>query len=303
MDSTFQLIDDINDDSILILDNVSETELLKAHRKCSEIVKHSASNFYYAFVFLPTEQRYGIEALYAFCRAGDDVADDRSSGKTGLLQKLRKRLDLCYNEQYLDKSTLALAWAIKRFRFNREHFDDLLLGIESDLTVKRYATFNDLRLYCYRVASTVGLLCLNIFGCDNQDNRLYAENLGIGMQLTNILRDLKEDADRNRIYIPQEDLHRFDIIEDDIFAPANNHSLIEMVRWEAERAKQFFQEAEAHLKQEMRKPMFAARIMGSIYEKILGNISKLERFEKRVELTAIEKLAIARMIFTEAFKG
>ena len=285
------------------IEDADALELAEARRKCAEIVRNSASNFYYAFVFLPEDQRYGIEALYAFCRAGDDAADASSdSDSTGLIDRLQRRLDLCYKGMYIDDLTLSLADAVKRFKFDKQHFNDLLLGIKSDLTVKRYSTFDDLYRYCYLVASTVGLLCLKIFGCDNPQSRKYAENLGIGMQITNILRDLKEDMDRDRIYLPLVDLEKFDLTEENLFEPAQHRKLVELVRWEVKRAEDFFQLADSYLQPEMLKPLFPARIMGVIYSKILDRIGKTDRYDKRVELSTAEKFSLARHIFVKAFQ-
>ena len=285
------------------IEDADAVELAEARRKCAKIVKDSASNFYYAFVFLPEDQRYGIEALYAFCRVGDDAADASSAGdSTGLIETLQHKLDLCYKGMYVDDLTLALADAVKRFTFDRQHFNDLLLGIKSDLTVKRYSTFDDLRLYCYRVASTVGLLCLKIFGCDNPQSRKYAENLGIGMQITNILRDMKEDMDRDRIYLPLDDLKKFNLTEENLFDPAQHRNLVELVKWEVKRAEDFFHRAEGYLQPEMLKPLFPARIMGIIYKEILEKIGKTDRYDIRVELSTTEKFSLARHIFIKAFQ-
>ncbi len=283
------------------LDDASRSDLGRAWRRCSRMAKQQAGNFYYAFIFLPTEQRRGIEALYAFCRAGDDAVDDEQDDSTSLLQRLRHKLDICYRGCYIDDLTLTLAHAVREFNFDRQHFDDLLLGIESDLTVKRYTTFEDLRLYCYRVASTIGLLCLQIFGCDNPQSRLYAENLGLGMQLTNILRDIREDFERDRIYIPLEDLESSGILDEELFSPSNAHRLKELVRWEAERAESFFSEADSYLEPGMRRKLFAAAIMGAIYRRILSEIINLDQFDHRAELSGAAKLSIARRIFNEAF--
>jgi len=284
------------------LEQATAESLDRAWRSSAEIARRAAGNFYYAFIFLPVDKRRGTEALYAFCRVGDDLADDARSGKTARLEGLRRRLDLCYSGKYCDDLTLALADAVRRFGFERGHMDELLLGIESDLTVTRYQTFTELRLYCYRVASTVGLLCLKVFDCDTSAARSYAENLGIGMQLTNILRDLYEDHSRGRIYLPQDELVRFGISDGSLFTPENRPCLVELVRWEVQRAEQFFETAEAALTPELSTPLFAARIMGAVYRRILHRIAELDRFDRRVELPKREKLSIARSIFRESLK-
>jgi len=310
MDSVVQIEVDPYQDSIRPLSDASPVDLARARRNCAELAKLAAGNFYYAFIFMPAVQRFGIEALYAFCRAGDDVVDapgtspenaegSNAENKLNMLTRLRRRLDLCYQGFYVDDLTLSLSDALGRFRFERDHFDDLMTGIETDITVKRYPTFGDLRLYCYRVASTIGLLCLKIFGCDTSQSRQYAENLGIGMQLTNILRDIREDLDRDRIYLPGEDLERFGIDESELFIPANSDRLVKLVRWEAERAESFFQQADSCLEPGMNRTLFPARIMGSIYRAILDRIKSMNRFDSRVELSKSAKLTIARRIAVE----
>ncbi len=301
MDDTVQVKSEKLSVTVRSLEDASRSDLGRAWRRCSRMAKQQAGNFYYAFIFLPAEQRRGIEALYAFCRAGDDAVDNEQDDSTSLLQRLRHKLDICYRGCYIDDLTLALAHAAREFNFEKQHFDNLLLGIESDLTVRRYTIFEDLRLYCYRVASTVGLLCLQIFGCDNPQSRLYAENLGMGMQLTNILRDIREDFERDRIYLPLEDLERFSILDKELFLPSNAHRLKELVRLEAERAESFFTEAEGYLEPWMRRKLFAAAIMGAIYRRILSEIIKLDQFDHRAELSGADKLSIARRIFNEAF--
>ncbi len=287
------------------LENASQKEMKQAWKSCAQIAKLSAGNFYYAFMFLPEHKRQGIEALYAFCRAGDDLADDIIDGDSKddanlrelLFVRLRDKLDLCYQGKYSNDQMLALCDAIDKFRFDRIHFDELLTGLESDLIIKRYTTFDELRLYCYRVASTVGLLCLKIFECDTVASRSYAEYLGIGMQITNILRDIHEDLDRDRIYIPQEDLKRFDLTDENLFDSENADKLKELVHFEAERALDYFAKADAELTPEMHSPLIVARIMQAIYLTILDRIMLLDKFDERVELSKWDKLKIARQVY------
>ena len=281
------------------LDRADTAALNAAQRKCAQIVRKAAGNIYYAFIFLPKAQRRGIEALYAFCRAGDDAADDLSPDPSSRLELLRRRLDLCYDARYTDPQTLALANAIRQFRLEREHFDDLLLGIESDLSITRYPSFKELRLYCYRVASTVGLLCLKIFGADSDAAREYAVQLGIGMQLTNILRDIREDWERGRIYLPLEDLARFGVKGDDLFSHDQHDRLVQLVQWEVRRAEEHFEAAQNVMPASLKSKLVAARIMGGIYRAILERIKRLESYEQRVELSRMEKINIARSLILE----
>lgn len=285
-----------------LLAGASARELADAARKTRTVARRAAGNFFYAFALLPDEQRRGIEALYAFCRTGDDITDDAESpeGKIDHLNRLRQRLDLCYQHRYCDEVTLALAWAIHRFNLNRQHFDDLLAGLEADLTVARYPTFQELRLYCYQVAATVGLLCIQIFGGDTPEGRRYAEHLGIGMQLTNILRDLYEDYGRGRIYLPQSDLLRFGIPAEQLFDREYHSQLRELVLWEAVRAEGYFAAAEVELPAGLRGTLFAAIIMGETYRRLLARIKNARRYDRRISLPAREKIALAAEIAAEA---
>ncbi|MDP8228057.1 MAG: phytoene/squalene synthase family protein [Candidatus Electryoneaceae bacterium] len=295
-------------EAIQPLDSVSEKQLTQARKTCAAITHKHAGNFYYAFMFMEREKRLGIEALYAFCRIGDDLADESPSLDSAQVistegfEQLHQRLDLCFQGFYTDDLTLSLADAIQRFGFERIHFDELLLGLESDLTMTRYETFEQLRQYCYRVASTVGLLCLKIFDCDTDKSRRYAEYLGIGMQLTNILRDLREDYDRGRIYLPQTDMKKFGLEGDDLFAQAHVDRLEKLIHWEAERAEGFFIRAEVELTPDLRKQLVIARIMGAIYRKILERIIEHNQFDERIELTTWEKMQIARNVFAESLR-
>jgi len=292
----------IQSENIKRLENASLAQLRHAWQYCAIVTRQAAGNFYYAFIFLPRERRRGIQALYAFLRAGDDAADSEKSNKAELLSIVKSRLDLCYDGYFCDDLTLGLAHAIKKFNFPRKHFDDMFLGLNADLSVKRYESFSELRQYCYRVASTVGLLCLNIFDADTEKARIYAENLGIGMQLTNILRDLKEDFGRNRIYLPKEDLRKFGIDESEMFSKDNKQRLKELVLWEAERADSFYEKASREFPRDLRKRLIAASIMGRIYQTILQRIKATKSHYERIELSRREKLAIGYKVITESNK-
>ena len=287
------------------------SEITRAHKSAALTAKRTAGNFFYAFRLLPRDQKEGIQALYAFCRAGDDAADNRTAGDPGSrIESLRQRLGLIFAGNYCDDLTLALLDAHRRFGFERAHFDELLAGLEMDLTLARYATFAELRQYCYRVASSVGLLCLRIFRCDSDQTRNYAEQLGIAMQLTNILRDLAEDYRRGRIYIPGADLLRFGLDEKTLAqtigaaegeaGALNRDRFHELIQFEAARAEGFFASADEALLSEMYKPMLTARIMGAIYRRLLQRIRAARRFDLRIRLSAGEKLAIASRMALES---
>ena len=265
------------------------------------------TNFYYAFVFLPPEKRLAIEAVYAFARRGDDVADSGldPSAASAALARYRQALDACYANDtvHLDAPELhALAEAIKRFKIPRKPFDDLILGLEMDLTGTRYQTFEDLSLYCYRVASTIGLICIEIFGYQNPRTRDYAVNLGTALQLVNILRDLQRDAQRGRMYLPQEDLDRFGVRPAELLAAAYTDPFIELMQFECDRARHYFDLARQMLPREDRQAMKAAEIMAAIYWDILKRIQKrcYNVFGKRVRVPRPLKLWRALTVYLGA---
>jgi len=280
------------------LASASPALLAKAHRHTARIARKAAGNFYYAFILLPKVQRQGIQALYAFCRAGDDAVDEPNAleARKDLLAHLRRRLDLCYNGYYDDLMTLALADAVQKFRFDRRHFDDLLLGVESDLTSAHFNTLDELWEYCYRVASTVGLLCLPIFNADSEQARAYAVELGLGMQLTNILRDLREDIERGRSYLPSEELAEFGLTADRLFEFENRDKRAQLVIKMAGFARDRFNKAASLLPVEYREALIAARAMGKIYESILDRIEAEPTVVNRIELSHTQKLTIARTL-------
>jgi phytoene synthase len=188
-----------------------------------------------------------------------------------------------------------LSGTARKFNIPVDHFYDLIRGMEMDLGKTRYETFEELCEYCYLVASTVGLMCRQIFGYKNESTREYAINLGIALQLTNILRDVKDDAKRGRIYLPQEDLHRFGYTEEDLLAGRYTPAFVDLMRFECERARQYFDAARNALKDEDKYYFFAARIMWSIYAHLLRRIerSNYNVFGHRIALPRFLKLLIA----------
>ncbi len=249
------------------------TSLEADYARCAEITHRSSSNFYYAFMLLPVERRRALHAVYAFCRFIDDIADDDAAGDAAsLLRRWREELDRVYGGMPTRAISRALADSARRFNIPRNYFEELIAGVEMDLTRKRYASFEELRLYCYRVASVVGLICIEIFGYTNPVARTYAEKLGIAFQITNILRDVKEDAGRNRIYLPLDDLARFDVSEDEILRGVYSPNFIRLMEFEAARAQEFYHEAEAALPAEDRSSLLTAEAMRLIYGALLDRI-------------------------------
>ena len=254
----------------------AETAALKEdYARCAEITRRSSSNFYYAFMLLPAARRRALYAVYAFCRFVDDIADgETEQAPAAQLARWRDELELVYNGAPAHPISRALAPEVRHFAIARHHFEEIIDGVEMDLSRSRYATFDELRLYCYRVASAVGLICIEIFGYENLRSRVYAENLGIAFQLTNIIRDVREDAARGRIYIPLEDLARFGVAEDEILHGVDTPALRRLMEFEGERARSFYAEAERALPAEDASTMMCAEAMRFIYGALLERIAR-----------------------------
>ncbi len=263
-----------------------------------EIAKKSKSSFYYAFNLLPAEQRDAMNTVYAFCRQTDDIVDEGTTSDDIKHDKLRKwRIEL---EKSLDGQSdyqliNKLSKTIQNFNIPLEPFYDLIKGMEMDLQKKRYLTFNDLQTYCYNVASTVGLMCIEIFGYRHPSAKDFAINLGIALQLTNILRDVKKDAEKGRIYLPKEDLEKFNYHESDVFNNTYNDNFQRMMEYQVERAREYFNAATACLKREDKKAMFAARAMQHIYSRMLNKIVDADYnvYQNKIKISTAKKIGIS----------
>lgn len=262
-----------------------------------KLTKESASNFYYSFLFLPKPKREAMYAVYAFCRSSDDIVDGHLPVNEAAkqLRFWREELERGYQGRATHPIMVRVSEVAKRYRIPKRYFEELIDGMEMDLEKHRYATFEELREYCYRAASVVGLICIEIFGYKNPRTKAYAENLGIAFQLTNILRDLVPDLKRGRIYLPLEDLSRFHYREEDLLAQIYNEAFMELMRFEAGRARSYFQKAEAALSREDRRSMLAAEIMRAIYAKLLGEIERASYnvFSQRISLSKPLRLRLA----------
>jgi len=247
------------------------------------ITRKSASNLALAFVLLPRAKRDAMSVLYAFCREVDDVADD----ETVPVEKRREQLAAwradvrlaCSNGAPQFPVNRELQEVVRQYHLRFEHLDELIRGVEMDLDIKRYGNYEDLELYCYRVASVVGLLSIEIFGYRNPACRDYAVHLGKALQLTNILRDVRTDAERGRIYLPQTELARFNVREEEVLRFDYSDRFRNLAAAVAERAKHFYRLARETLPPEDRRAMVAAELMGSVYWRLLR---KLERSEFNV---------------------
>ena len=242
------------------------------------ITRKSASNLALAFVLLPRAKRDAMSALYAFCREVDDVADDEAIPvETRRTQLALWREDVrraCENGRPEFVVNQELKSVIDKYQLPFAHFDDLIRGVEMDLDIKRYENFANLEDYCYRVASVVGLLSIEIFGYTNSSCRDYAVYLGKALQLTNILRDVKTDAERGRIYLPASEMARCKVAPEEILRGEYSKRYVELADSVAQRARHFYQLAHKTLPSADRKRMIAAELMGSVYWRLL---QKLER--------------------------
>ena len=241
----------------------------------AQVTRQSGTSFYYAFRVLPAEKRRAIEALYAFCRAVDDCVDEEGGEGEAGLARWRAEVYRAYAGKPETELGRELAETVARFPIPRACFEDVVAGCRMDLAVRRYATFADLRVYCQRVASAVGLASIEVFGYDDPRTREYAVELGLALQLTNILRDIGADAARDRLYLPLEDLARFGVSEEELLAAARDvraprpPGLARLLAFEADRARSHYTAAAAALPERDRRSMLAAEIMGAVYRAVL----------------------------------
>ena len=247
---------------------------------CRRITRQSASNLALAFVLLPKPRRDAMAALYAFCREVDDVADDEGTPvgqRRELLAAWRADVKTaCDQGEPRMPVNRELRPVIAQYRLPFALFDELLRGVEMDLDIKRYPTPDDLELYCYRVASVVGLLSIEIFGCQDRASRDYAIHLGKALQLTNILRDVRVDALRGRIYLPLSELERFGVPPEDILSSRYSGKFRELAASMAARARDFYRKARATLPEADRRSLATAELMGAVYWRLLRKIEASE---------------------------
>ena len=266
--------------------------------EAKDIAKKSKSSFYYAFNLLPSVQRDAMNTVYAFCRRTDDIVDENDFSDDVKYENLRKwRIELERGLKGASNYPLLnnLSKIINQFNIPIEPFFDLIKGMEMDLQNIRYSNIDDLMEYCYRVAATVGLMSIEIFGYKNESAKNYAVNLGYALQLTNILRDVKKDADYGRIYLPQEDLQKFGYSENELLNNVYNENFVSLMRFEAQRAKQYFELANNSLNFEDKPSMFAARAMQHIYFNLLKKIEarSFNVFSEDIKVPKSQKTAIA----------
>lgn len=258
------------------------------------------SNFLLPILFLPPPKREAIETIYAFCRYSDDIVDEEADVKEKYHRLLAWTNELELALEGVSRFTMLnrLVSVIQKFNIPTHHFLDLLKGMEMDLVKNRYETFGELEQYCYRAASTVGLICAEVFGYHHERTKQYAVNLGIALQLTNILRDIKADAKKGRIYLPNEDLQRFGYSEEELLHSVYNDQFRALMKFECERAHKYYRMAKSCLAEDD-KPLFtAARAMGNIYYLLLLRIERAnyDIFSKRIRLGSPVKFLVAMIL-------
>jgi phytoene synthase len=273
------------------------SELAHSYAYCDRLARREAGNFYTGFRVLPRPQRLATCALYAFLRIADDLSDEpgEPGHKRTLLARWREGLDRALCGEYTHRAHLALHHTVRTYGVPRAYLDAALDGVEMDLGPVRFATFSDLRLYCYRVASVVGLSCLHVWGFTHERARGYAEDAGLAFQLTNILRDLGEDAGRGRVYLPQDELARFGYDPDRLRRGERDAAFRALMRFQVERARGYYDAAWPLVP--LLKPAGRAvfLVMARTYRGLLDQIERRDYdvFSSRVRVSKWRKLLLA----------
>lgn len=269
-------------------------ELTRAYDYCREVTQHHAKSFYFAAKFLPKKKQLPIYALYALCRHVDDEVDEAEikseTQAVESVERWKEKLNLIYSQtedvqsskfkvqssKFKEQNLILLAWKhlLETYKIPQNLPLELMQGVLMDTHIKRYETFDELYVYCYRVASTVGLMSSEIFGYEKTETLDYAEALGIAMQLTNILRDVKEDAAMNRIYLPQEDLRKFGVTEKQIFENDFDENFVGLMKFQIKRAREYYKKAEQGIPLLEKDTRFTVLLASRIYGRILDEIER-----------------------------
>lgn len=269
---------------------------------CKQKTAKSGSSFYYSFMFLSAEKREAITALYAFCREVDDIVDECSELQVAQVKLAwwRDEIEKLYQRTPIHPVTKALLPHVTKFNLDQALFNEIIDGMEMDLNFNRYADFKQLQLYCYRVASVVGLLSAQIFGFHHRKTLKYAHDLGMAFQLTNIIRDVGEDARRKRIYLPLDELAQFNVTEDDILKSRESANVKALMDFQIHRAESFYDKALSQLPDEDRKSQIVGLMMAAIYRTLLREI-QADGAEKvlnsRIALGALRKFSLALKVW------
>ena len=294
------------------------SEIEQAYEYCREITRRHAKSFYFAAKFLSKQKQQPIYALYALCRRVDDEVDEAEVASEpeaiAAVEKWKTVLDEIYDDSKSvsqpkkeeGQNKILIAWKdlLKTYKIPQNLPLELMRGVLMDTHIRRYETFDELYVYCYRVASTVGLMSSEIFGYTQPKTLEYAEALGIAMQLTNILRDVKEDAAMDRIYLPLEDLRKFGVTEEQIFANRTDENFTRLMKYEIKRAREFYQKAEQGIPLLEKDTRFTVLLAARLYAKILDKIEKqnYDVFAARAHTTKLQKILAILQIRRHAKK-
>jgi phytoene synthase len=263
----------------------------RSYQYCMRVARTRARNFYYAFVLLSKQQRKAMCAIYAFMRYCDDLSDEPGANLQAI-ERWRDELAEALEGRFSDHPLWpAFRHTVRRFGIPREYFCEMIDGVASDLTPRRFETFDELYRYCYQVASVVGLTTIHIFGFDTRSALPLAEKCGVAFQLTNILRDIREDAERGRIYLPAEDLRRFGVSEEDLKEGRRTDAFLSLMQFETARAEKYYEESRPLLDLIHPRSRPSLWALVSIYSGLLERIkqSNYDVFTRRVRLSSLEK--------------
>ncbi len=273
--------------------------LAESYAYCRRMTRARAKNFFYSFVLLSTEQRNAMCAMYAFMRYCDDLSDEPGAN-TAAMERWRTSLQQAL-AGHVDGHALwpAFADAVRRYRIPHVYFSQMIEGVQSDLTPREVVTFEDLYRYCYRVASVVGLTTIHIFGFSDPRALELAEKCGIAFQLTNILRDVSEDAELGRVYLPAEDLERFAVRREELMGTERSDRFLRLMEFEADRARGYYEEARPLIGMVDRRSRSSLWVLIAIYSRLLDKIraSHFDVLQRRIALSTWEKVRIAGVGF------
>jgi phytoene synthase len=263
----------------------------RSYDYCLGVARSRAKNFYYSFLLLSKQQRKAMCAIYAFMRYCDDLSDEPGANRTAI-ERWRAEMEDSLRGKFSDHPVWpAFHHTVRRFGIPHQYFRDMVDGVSSDLEPRHIETFDELYRYCYQVASVVGLTIIHIFGFDTRSALPLAEKCGVAFQLTNILRDIREDAGHDRVYLPAEDLRRFGVTEDDLRSGNRNEAFLRMMRFEAARARAYYDESRPLLDLIHQRSRSSLWALIAIYSRLLERIegSNYDVFRRRVRLSPIEK--------------
>ena len=278
------------------MSNSPDKQIELAYKECARLTRSASSNFYVGFLALPNELRRAIYATYAFCRLCDDIVDEPTTGQdpASELDVVQTALDRADHTPYAESPIfVALDHAIDRFNLDKKYYVDVIDGCRMDIGTSRYESFDDLRIYCRRVASAVGIICISIFGYKEREAIEYADELGIAFQLTNILRDIREDYANGRVYLPQSELRMFGVLESEFVGGAASENFREMMRFQLTRARQYYDSGERVIPLALRGRQ-CLELMSGFYFRILEKIeaSNADVLSHRVSLSLADKISI-----------